>query len=285
MKRLITICGTVVVLAMLLVAANYAGPAGGPGSQGSQTLLPSAPKPKVATLVTITWLGHAAFKLESGGKTILIDPWIKGNPSCPTKVEDITRADLILVTHDHFDHVGDTIALATATGATVVAQFEVAAKLQADGLPKENVLYGGYGRNIGGAIQIDGVTLIMTEAVHSSATGSPAGYIIQLPGGAAIYHAGDTGIFANMQVYRCLYPMHVALLPLGGVFTMDAQEAAASLRLLRPNVAIPMHFGTFPILAQNADDFVQLAKKAAPVVKVVALKPGQSFTLKPGTYE
>lgn len=183
------------------------------------------------------------------------------------------------------DHVGDTIAIAKKTGATVVAMYETAAKLQANGLPPENVLYGGAGRNIGGAIEINGVTLIMTEASHSSESGSPAGYIIKFPGGATIYHAGDTGIFSNMQVYGSLYPMHIALLPIGNVFTMDAEQAAKSLRLLRPAIAIPMHFGTFPILAPNANEFVEMAKKAAPRVEVIVLEPGQSYTLKPGIYK
>ncbi len=282
MKRGMSILGMIVALTILLTAASCAGPA---GRAGPATILPSAPKPKVETPVTITWLGHAAFKLESGGKTVLIDPWIKGNPQCPIKVEDIAAADLILVTHDHFDHVGDTIAIARATGATVVAMFEVAARLQADGLPKENILYGGFGRNIGGAIEIDGITLIMTHAFHSSGTGSPAGYLIKFPGGATIYHAGDTGIFSDMQLFGCIYPMHVALLPIGGVFTMDAEQAAKSLRLLKPSIAVPMHFATFPILAPDADEFVELAKKAAPEVTVIALKPGQSYTLEPGAYE
>ncbi len=285
MKRLIPILGMIVVLTMLLSAANWVGPARLPGPLGPETSLPPAPKPKVETPVTITWLGHSAFKLESEGKTIFIDPWITDNPTCPIQVGDITVADLILVTHDHPDHVGDTIAIATATGATVVAMYETAAKLQEDGLPPENVLYGGAGRNIGGAIEIDGITLIMTEAVHSSETGSPAGYIIKLPNGATIYHAGDTGIFANMQVYEALYPMHIALLPIGSVFTMDAGEAAKSLRLLRPAIAIPMHFGTFDILAPNADEFVKLAKKEAPTVHVIVLEPGQSYTLEPGNYQ
>lgn len=277
MKRLVPIFGMIVVLTMLLSAAAPAPP-------GPETLLPPAPKPKVETPVTITWLGHAAFKLESGEKTVFIDPWITDNPTCPIEVEDIAVAHLILVTHDHFDHVGDTIAIAKATGATVVAIPETAARLQADGLPAGNVLYG-VGRNIGGAIEIDGITLIMTEAFHSSETGSPAGYIIKFPGGATIYHAGDTGIFANMQVYGDLYPMHIALLPIGSVFTMDAEQAAESLRLLKPAIAIPMHFGTFPILAPNADEFVELAKKVAPEVEVIVLEPGQSYTLKPGTHQ
>jgi len=281
MKRLMPIFGVIFVLMMFVSAANFAGAAGPPGAQ---TLLPPGPKPKVETPVTITWLGHAAFKVESGGKTVLIDPWISGNPQCPIKVKDIAGANLILVTHDHFDHVGDTITIAKATGATVVAMVETAAKLQAGGLAKENVLYGGFGRNIGGAIEVDGITVIMTEAFHSSGTGTPAGYIIQFPGGATIYHAGDTGIFANMQLYGCLYPLHIALLPIGSVFTMDAKQAAGSLQLLKPAVAIPMHFATFPILAPSADAFVGLAKKAAPEVKVIVLKPGQSYTLKAGSY-
>ncbi len=279
MKRLMTIFVMIVVLTMLLSAAD------GAGLAGLETLLPLAPKPKVKIPVTITWLGHAAFKLESGGKTIFIDPWVTDNPQCPIKVEDIKVADLILVTHDHSDHIGDTIVIAKKTGATVVAMYETAAKLQANGLPPENVLYGGAGRNIGGAIEINGVTLIMTEASHSSESGSPAGYIIKFPGGATIYHAGDTGIFSNMQVYGSLYPMHIALLPIGNVFTMDAEQAAKSLRLLRPAIAIPMHFGTFPILAPNANEFVEMAKKAAPRVEVIVLEPGQSYTLKPGIYK
>src|SRR5574337_1179892 len=138
MKRLLSMFGTITVLVTLLLSVTaYAGTGD----------------------VTITFWGQSAFKLESGGKTILIDPWITGNPVCPIKVTDITAADLILVTHDHFDHVGDTIAIAKQTGATVVAVYETALKLQANGLPPANVLYGGYGRDIGGAIDINGISL------------------------------------------------------------------------------------------------------------------------------
>ncbi len=231
--------------------------------------------------VTITFWGESAFKLESGGKTILIDPWITGNPVCPVKVEDITAADLILVTHDHFDHVGDTIDIAKRTGATVVAVYETALKLQNNGLPPQNVLFGGFGRDIGGPIDINGISLVMTPAVHSSESGVPVGYIIKFPGGATVYHAGDTAIFGDMLIYGTLYPIDMALLPIGGAFTMDAVQAAESLKLLRPRKAIPMHYGTFPMLAPNADQFVTLAKKMAPGVGVTVLQPGEKYILQP----
>jgi L-ascorbate metabolism protein UlaG (beta-lactamase superfamily) len=261
MKRLPSMFGTIVVFVTLLLSVTaYAGTGD----------------------VAITFWGQSAFKLESAGKTVLIDPWITGNPVCPITAADITVADLILVTHDHFDHVGDTIALAKKTGAIVVVVYETARRLIADGLPPENVLYGGYGRDIGGAIVINGMTLVMTPAVHGSDSGVAAGHIVKFPGGATIYHAGDTAIFGDMRMYGTLYPMDIALLPIGGGFTMDALQAAESVRLLRPAKVIPMHYGTFPMLAPNAEEFVKLAHKAAPAVDVIVLKPGTSYVLMPG---
>jgi L-ascorbate metabolism protein UlaG (beta-lactamase superfamily) len=260
MKKLLSMFGTVMALVTLLFSAAFA-------ETGD---------------VTITSFGQAAFKLESGGKTILIDPWITGNPVCPITVDDITVADLILVTHDHFDHVGDTIAISEKTGAIVVAVYETAAKFMADGLAPENILYGGFGRHIGGAIDIDGITLVMTPAVHSSGSGVPVGYIIKFPGGATVYHAGDTAIFGDMQLYGSLYPIDIALLPIGGGFTMDGLQAAKSLRLLKPGKSIPMHYGTFPMFAPNADEFVRQAKKISPEVDVIVLSPGEKYVLQPG---
>ncbi|MDJ0763447.1 MAG: metal-dependent hydrolase [Myxococcota bacterium] len=234
-------------------------------------------KPPVTEPVRITWLGHAAFKLESGGKTVLIDPWITGNPTCPITVDDIQAADLILVTHDHGDHVGDTEAIALATGAVVLAFYDTALRFLSEGLPQENVW--GWGRAVGGEIDIDGIKIVMTQATHSSDTGIAAGYIIQFPGGGTVYHAGDTGLFNEMGLYGALYPIHVALLPIGNVFTMDGRQAAISLRLLRPQVAIPMHFGTFPLLDQSADAFVDYASRYAPWTDVTVLDPGATFVL------
>jgi L-ascorbate metabolism protein UlaG (beta-lactamase superfamily) len=287
MKKLLSVFAAMAVLTMFLFSTAYAGTGD----------------------VTVTAWGQSAFKLESaGGKIILIDPWITENPACnlnnscatKVKVEDITKADLILITHDHFDHVGDThdalgnaryaadtIDIAMRTGAIVVAEYETAQKLVAKGLPKENVLFGGYGRSIGGPIDVKDangityVTLVMTPAVGSAATGVGTGHIIKFPGGATIYHAGDTAIFGDMQLYGNLYPIDLALLPIGGAFQMDAFQAAKSLKLLTPRKAIPMHYGTFPMLAPNADEFVALAKKIAPGVGVIVLLPGDKYILQP----
>jgi len=275
MKKVFSVFATIVVFTMLLFSAAYAG-------SGD---------------VTVTFWGQSAFKLESGGKTILIDPWITENPAAQgvVTVDDITKADLILITHDHFDHIGDThdqegktihaadtIAIAKKTGAQVVAVFETAGRLLGDGLPPQNILFGGFGKDIGGPTDINGISLVMTPAVHSSTSGVPVGYIIKFPGGATIYHAGDTAIFGDMLLWGTLYPIDLALLPIGGNFTMDASQAAKSLRLLTPRKAIPMHYGTFPgILASDPEEFVTLAKKYAPGVGVIVLKPGEKYILQP----
>ncbi len=147
------------------------------------------------------------------------------------------------------------------------------------GIPPENVVFGGYGMNIGGSAQIKGITITMTQAFHSSATGCPAGYIIKLENGKTIYHAGDTGIFDSMRLLGDLYKLDVALLPIGSVFTIDPFQASKALTLLKPKKAMPMHYKTFPILEQDASRFVTLAKKEAPNVEVIVMEPGQQITL------
>ncbi len=252
-------------------------------AEAKAALLP-AQKAAVKTPVAITWLGYTAFKLTSDSKNVLIDPWINGNPQCPVKITDVYPADIILLSNSHSGLLADAVAIAKATGAKVVTTPEIAALLKTHGLAPEYILYGGSGINIGGEIIFEGIGIIMTEAQHSAQAGSSTGYIVRLPGGATIYYAGNTGIFGSMQVYGDIYPMHVALLPVGGVSAMDAYQAAQSLRLLRPARVIPMRFGTFPYLAQDADLFVKLAKQVAPEVGVEVLKPGQSYILKPGAY-
>lgn len=294
MKRFLPVLGIIVVFVMLLLSATaYAGTGD----------------------VTITFWGQAAFKLESGGKTILTDPWITENTACTinnscatkVKIEDIKKADLIFISHDHFDHVGDThdalgntthaadtIAIAKQTGAIVVAEYETTQRLIAEGLPWENTLFGsssnpGYGKPIGGPIDINigtasspfVITVVSTPAVHSSDSGVSVGWILKFPGGATVYHAGDTAIFGDMLIYGTLYPIDMALLPVGGYGTMDAVQAAQSLRLLTPKTVIPMHYGTFPMLAPDPGEFVALAKKIAPSVVVKVLQPGGQYMLQP----
>jgi len=228
---------------------------------------------------TLKWLGHACFSITtSKGKVILIDPWITGNPVCPVTLAEIENVDMILVTHDHFDHSANVAEISQKTGATVVGFPETVGKLKTGhALPEGNVIFGGIGMNIGGTATIDDISITMTQAFHSSETGAPCGYLIRLENGPIVYHAGDTGIFASMQTLGDLYPIDVALLPVGSCFTMDPVQAAAALKLLRPKKAIPMHYKTFPILEQDAAGFVRLAQAQAPDVAVVVLEPGEAY--------
>lgn len=229
---------------------------------------------------SIKWLGHAACQITSEkGVVILIDPWISGNPSCPVKKEDINKADIILITHDHFDHLGtDVPDLVKATGATVIVQPELVDTLQKSGVSADHIIFG-MGMNIGGEVEVAGVKIIMTQAFHSSTVGSSTGYIIILEDGKTVYHAGDTGIFDSMRIFGEIYDLDLALIPIGSVFTMNPLQAAASLTLLKPKKAIPIHYQTFPILVQDAGEFIDLAAKKAPEVKVEAIKPGQEVII------
>lgn len=228
---------------------------------------------------SIRWLGHSCFMITtSRGKVIIIDPWITGNPLCPIKLEAITQADLVLVTHDHFDHVSHAADIAKQTGATVVGCPETVGRLKTgQALPEGQVVFWGIGMNIGGTAQVGDIAITMTQALHSSETGVPAGYIIKLEDGTTIYHAGDTGIFSSMQLLGELYPIDVALLPIGGCFTMDPLQASRAVQMLKPGKVAPMHYRTFPILEQDASRFVSLVKEKTPEVEVIVLEPGQEF--------
>jgi L-ascorbate metabolism protein UlaG (beta-lactamase superfamily) len=227
--------------------------------------------------VTVRWLGHSAFSLkDASGKTVLVDPWIEGNPSATGTPSTLGNADFVLVTHDHFDHMSEVPAVARETGALVVGIFEVAGALKEAGIPESQLLNGGGGMNIGGTVSIDGFSFTMTEARHSCSLGAPAGYVIRFPSGLTVYHSGDTGIFAGMSLIGELYPIDVALLPIGSVFTMDWRQAAKAVSLLKPKAVVPMHYMTFPILEQNADRFVAEVARVAPGTRVVVLKPGES---------
>jgi len=227
--------------------------------------------------VTIRWLGHSGFSIrDPSGKTVLVDPWIEGNPKAP---RETPRGDFLLITHDHFDHAGDAARLVRETGAVAVGIFEVIGDLRSRGIPEEHLLNGGHGMNVGGTVTLDGFSFTMTEARHSCSLGAPVGYVIRTPSGATIYHAGDTGIFAGMELIGELYPLDAALLPIGSVFTMDHRQAARAAALLRPKTVIPMHFGTFPILEPSADRFVAEMARVAPGVRVVVLAPGEEAVL------
>lgn len=224
--------------------------------------------------VSIRWLGHSGFSIQDpSGKTVLVDPWIEGNPKAPGAA--VPSAHFLLVTHDHSDHAGDAARLAKLTGALVIGIFEVIGDLKAKGVPEARLINGGIGMNVGGTVALDGFSFTMTEARHSCTLGAPAGYVIRTPSGATVYHAGDTGIFAGMALIGELDPIDVALLPIGSYFTMDYRQAAKAAALLKPKAVIPMHYGTFPILEPTADRFVAEMKTVAPQVRVVVLEPGE----------
>jgi len=228
----------------------------------------------------VKWLTHAGFQITTpGGKVILVDPFLEGNPLAPCGINDIKACDLLLVTHDHFDHAGSAGQIAKKTGATLIGMPETSGRLKEEFGLADNQIAFGMGMNIGGTYQAGGVSVIMTQAFHSSQTASPAGYIIKLENGFTIYHAGDTGIFESMKIWGELYPIDLALLPIGGVFTMDPRQAVIAAKLLNAKKVIPMHYQTFPILVQDADSFVAEAKKEAPDVKVIVLQPGQEISL------
>lgn len=226
---------------------------------------------------TITWYGHSAFGITTPQCSILIDPFFTGNPA-GLSWEGI-NPDVVLVTHDHGDHTGDAIKICQQTRALAGVVVGTAEKLVAAGLPEDQLL-NGIGFNIGGTVPIKGdIKVTMTEAFHSSDSGVPTGYIITLPNGKSIYHAGDTGIFANMAVWGELYTIDVALLPIGGTFTMDARQAAHAASLLKAKSVIPMHWGTFPVLDQNVDAFAQELANRAPACRCIALAAGESTVL------
>jgi L-ascorbate metabolism protein UlaG (beta-lactamase superfamily) len=227
----------------------------------------------------IKWISHAGFQITTGaGKIIYIDPWFD-NPIGGFTLDDVKGANLVLVTHDHFDHVGQAPDIVKKTGALLVANVETGRRLQSEfHIPAEKVCYFGYGMNIGGNLVYEGISVTMTQAFHSTATGAPCGYVIKLEDGTTIYHSGDTGIFDSMRLFGELYQIDVAMLPIGSVFTMDPFQAAKATKMISPKKVIPMHYKTFPILVQDSKDFVSLAKKEAPGVEVIQLNPGQEYS-------
>ncbi|WP_337509566.1 metal-dependent hydrolase, partial [Desulfovibrio sp.] len=209
----------------------------------------------------ILWYGHSAFNISCDDKHVVVDPFL--TPASGTTAETIGPVDVVLVTHDHADHVGDAVAICKHTGAMLGAIVGTAQKLEAAGVPSAQLLnYIGF--NMGGTVAHAGFEFTMTQAYHSSESGSPAGYIIRTPDGKHIYHAGDTCIFAGMELWGRLYPIDVALLPMGGVFTMDARQAALACKLLGCKQVIPMHWGTFPVLAQDTEAFKAELARVAP---------------------
>jgi L-ascorbate metabolism protein UlaG (beta-lactamase superfamily) len=229
--------------------------------------------------VQITWLGHATFKITSPqGKVILIDPWTQKNPACPAEWKKIDKVDLMLVTHGHFDHIGDAVEIAKATKPTVVTIVELAGWLQSKGV--ENTI----GMNKGGTITIDGVKITMTHAIHTSGVedgsyvGEACSYVLEFENQRKLYHAGDTCAFSDMQLINELHRPDVALLPIGDYYTMGPREAAVAVRMLGVLHVIPMHYGTFPALTGTPAGLREaLQQLGLNEVEVIEMQPGQTI--------
>jgi L-ascorbate metabolism protein UlaG (beta-lactamase superfamily) len=240
---------------------------------------PPLPAAEIGKGVKVTFLGQSAFRIVSpGGVNILIDPFLSNNPKTPADQKTIDKADLLLITHGHADHLGDTLAIAQKTNASVVVMAELATYLAKKGA--KNVVR----MNKGGTLTIKGLRITMVNAQHSSSvtegeqviyTGEPAGFIIRLENGFTIYHAGDTSVMSDMKIFGDLYQPNLALLPIGSHFTMDPAEAAYACKLLRPQFVIPMHYGTFPVLTGTPEDFRRLLEDQ-PGVKLIILNPGMT---------
>jgi L-ascorbate metabolism protein UlaG (beta-lactamase superfamily) len=227
---------------------------------------------------TLTWLGHSTFRLDTaGGKRVYVDPFLNGNPKCPENEVTPERVDIIAITHAHGDHLGDTIDLAKKHNATVVATVELADWLAMKHDLQDNVR----DPNKGGTVDVDGVKFTLTHAFHSSSNdnleymGEPCGIIVTSDDGKKAYFAGDTCVFGDMQLIRRLYSPDVAVLPIGGHYTMDPREAALAVELLGVDRVVPCHYGTFPVLKGTPAEL----KELAPNVTVEDIEPGGSITL------
>ena len=202
-------------------------------------------------MVEITWLGHGTFQLRlDSGETIVIDPWIEGNPAFPKEFQ-FQRVDTILITHGHFDHIGDAIPLAQKFKPVVIANYEICMWLGSKGVGNTNAM------NKGGSQDAGSIRVTMTHAIHSCGIlddgkivygGDAAGYVLHFPDKRNAYFAGDTAVFGDMSIIRDLYQPQLAFLPIGDLFTMGTREAELACNLVKAEKVIPMHFGTFPPL-------------------------------------
>ncbi|MGE5319729.1 MAG: metal-dependent hydrolase [Hyphomicrobiaceae bacterium] len=254
----------------------------------------------------LTWFGHAAFRIVTPkGKVLYIDPWLN-NPMNPAAGKDkdalagIDKADYILITHGHFDHVGDSVALAKKTGARLVTNFELGSNMaKLLGYPKDQMGFDTL-MNVGGEIKIaDGeVTVAMVPAIHSSGLqnphagpdepdmvygGNPAGFVLVIKDGPTIYDTGDTAYYSDMKLIREQYHPDVALINIGGHFGMEPPMAALAAKTVGAKLAIPQHYATFPILTQDAGGWVKAVEKAH--IKALVMKPGASIQFKGKTLE
>jgi L-ascorbate metabolism protein UlaG (beta-lactamase superfamily) len=216
----------------------------------------------------ITWLGHSALKIE-GSRTVFIDPFLSGNPKASLQVRAIERADVVAVTHDHGDHLGDSFAICQKTGATLVALYEI-------GLAAQEMKIKAEGIGIGGTVSVAGVDVSLVPAFHSAGRGGTAAGVIVGMDGRSVYHAGDTGLTLEMQLIGEMYCPDIAFLPIDGYYNMTPRLAAKAVELLRVKRVVPIHYGTFPHIQSSPQEFKKLV---GAVSEVIILAPGGSVEI------
>ena len=233
----------------------------------------------------ITWFGHSAFRIDHGSLAILIDPFISGNPTCETSLEEASRgATHVLLTHGHDDHIGDSVEIIKSTGAMLVANFELCQFLVSKGVEQDKINPG----NFGGTLDCGGFTTSIVLALHSSSSqtgdggniylGDPGGLVLHFPDAPSVYHMGDTDVFSDMALINELHRPEIAMVPIGDRFTMGGAVAAfACRRFFNFKTILPCHYGTFPIIDQTPDRFI--AAMEGDKSKVKAIKPGASIEL------
>lgn len=211
-------------------------------------------------MVKITWLGHAAFKIETTNLIVFIDPWIKGNPVSPFKnYKEITKANYIFVTHDHNDHgFNDAVKICKKTGASFVGVYELANKSKRKGVKKT------IGGNIGGEVILNDFKVYFTQAIHSSNIGIPCGFIINFPE-YTIFHTGDTAFYSDLSYYSELYNIDLMLIPICSNYMMGIKEATWAIQKIKPKKVIPMHYNTFPRLNSDPEHFKKMVGKNSSV--------------------
>jgi L-ascorbate metabolism protein UlaG (beta-lactamase superfamily) len=231
---------------------------------------------------TLTWLGHAAFRMDTeAGTRVYVDPFLNGNPSCPDGEREPERCDLLVVTHGHDDHVGDTVAIAQRFDCPVVGQVELRGWLIGKGLPEDM----GQAINKGGTVRFGDVRVTLTHANHSSSAyendtfvylGESCGVVLRPDDGPTVYVAGDTNVFGDMALIKRLYAPDVAVLPIGDHFTMGPEEAAVASELVGAPKVVPSHYGTFGLLTGTPDALRPLLPAG---VELVVPAPGETITL------
>lgn len=230
------------------------------------------------TSVKAFWLGHSAFKLESpSGKIIYIDPFLSQNSATPDAEKEPEKADYILLTHGHEDHVGDTLDIAKRTGCTVVAQVELSHLLKKHGLDEDQSIE----FNKGGTVSFDDFSVTLVTANHSSSfggeyAGEAGGLVISFKDDITFYHLGDTNIFGDLELYEDLYEPDVLAVPMGDHYTMGPKEAAYAVDMMSAEIAVPIHYGTFPVLTGKPEDFKSLTEEISDT-RVLIPEAGEQF--------